>query len=217
MALAGLAALVLVPLAGCVAIVNTGVKGSGVVKTQSHAVADFSSIALHGVGKVTVKQTGREALSISAEDNLLPLLEVRVADGTLTLKVADGQSINPTKPIEFTVEVKDLDGLSLSGAGSIEASQVKGKRLAVSLSGAGDITASGDVEELEVTISGAGSFKGAELAARRVTARSSGVGSAVVNASDELDASVSGVGSVEYVGAPKVQKSVTGVGTVKKR
>lgn len=47
--------------------------------------------------------------------------------------------------------------------------------------------------------------------------RSSGVGSAVVNASEQLDATVSGVGSVEYVGFPQVQESEEGVGDVKKR
>ena len=55
------------------------------------------------------------------------------------------------------------------------------------------------------------------MAAKQATVHSSGVGSAVVNASDKLDATVSGVGSVEYLGSPQVQQSVSGVGSVKPR
>ena len=43
-----------------------------------------------------------------------------------------------------------------------------------------------------------------------------GTGSAVVNASEELDAKVGGAGSVEYVGDPTVKEDVSGVGRVSK-
>jgi hypothetical protein len=218
-AIACLAAVLVLPLAGCVTVVGggSGVTGSGVIKDEERPVAGFSAVTLVGVGKVTLKQTGREALTVRAEDNLLTYLESRVAGSTLTLKVADGVTLRPTRPIEFIIEVKALGGLSLSGSGSIEAAGLDGKKLTVSVLGAGDVTLAGRVEDLGVTLSGAGSYRGDELPARRATVHSTGSGTAVVNVGEELNVNVLGVGSVEYLGSPHVTQTVTGVGRVRKR
>jgi hypothetical protein len=211
------AALVLLPLTGCGALGGPRVRGSGVVKTEQRDVANFSSVALSGVGHVVVKQTGRESLSVRAEDNLLRLLETSVAGGTLSLGTAPGANIQPTKPIEYVIEVKSLAGLSLTGAGDMEASGVDGDRLTVSIAGAGNITVSGKARVLELSISGAGKYQGEQFQMQKATVKSSGAGNAIVNAGAELDVNVSGVGSVEYLGSPQVRQTITGVGTVKKR
>jgi hypothetical protein len=209
---------VLSVLSGCSWIVSsTAVQGSGVVKTESRQVADFASVSLGAVGRVTVRQTGKESLTISAEDNILPLLESRVAGRTLFIETAKHTDIRPTKPIEFTVEVKSLEGLSLRGVGSIEAEGVQGKELLVSLVGAGEVTATGSADSLKLILTGVGSFHGEEFKTKQAMVQNAGAGSAVVRVSDDLDVTLSGVGSVEYIGSPKVRKSVSGVGSVKKR
>ncbi|HEV3237385.1 MAG TPA: head GIN domain-containing protein [Gemmataceae bacterium] len=205
----------LVSLAGCGFLQQT--KGSGQSKTETREVAKFSSVSLSGVGKVIIKQTGKESLSVTAEDNLLPLLETTVVDGKLSLGPKKGASINPTKPIEFVVEVKDLQGLEISGAGEMEMKDLQTDRLKVDLSGVGQVNLSGKVDEFVLDMSGAGDFQGADLQTKTATIECSGAGRAVVNVSDILDVSVSGAGSVEYLGSPKVKKSISGVGSVKKR
>ena len=196
---------------------NNGVRGSGIVKTDSRKVAGFSSISFKSVGMVKVQQTGKESLTISAEDNLLPLLEGRVVDRTLYLGTVNDAAINPTKPIEFVVQVKSLEGLHLNGFGSIEARGIQSKQLSVSQDGVGSMTIAGSADVLDLALSGVGGFQGEEFKTKQATVKSSGVGSAVVNVSEQLDADVSGAGSVEYVGSPQVQESVRGVGSVKKR
>jgi hypothetical protein len=215
--IAGLSALSL--SAGCSFDMGGGprVKGSGVMKTESREVAGFTSISLQTVGKVTIQQTGKESLTIQAEDNILPLLESRVVDHALQLDTVKDANISPRKSIEYTVEVKSLEGLSVSGAGSIEAQAIQGKRLSVSISGVGSVTVAGSADALDLSLSGVGSYKGEEFKTKQATVHSSGVGKAVVNASEQLDASVSGVGTVEYLGSPQVQQSVSGVGKVRKR
>lgn len=204
--------------AGCsFNIGSNGVRGSGIVKTESRKVSGFSSISSKSVGKVTVQQTGKESLTITADDNILPLLESRVADNVLYLTIAKDTHMNPTKPIEFVVEVKSLESLNIDGVGSIEVKDIQGKRLSVSLDGVGSMTIAGSVDVLDLSLSGVGSFHGEEFKTKQAKVRHSGVGSAVVNVSDQLDATVSGVGSVEYIGSPQVQKSGRGVGSVKKR
>lgn len=194
-----------------------GTRGSGIVKTESREASEFSSISSKSVGRVTVQQTGKESLKITADDNILPLLESYVADNVLYLTIEKDANFNPTRPIEFVVEVKSLESLNIKGVGTVEVKDIQGKRLSISLDGVGSMTITGSVDVLELNLSGVGSFNGEEFKTKQATVRNSGVGSAVVNVSENLDATVSGVGSVEYIGSPHVQESGEGVGTVKKR
>ncbi|MEG4852453.1 DUF2807 domain-containing protein [Microcoleus sp. B5-D4] len=194
-----------------------GLRGSGIVKTESREVGRFSSISSKSVGKVTIQQTGKESLTITADDNILPLLESRVTDNVLYLTITKDTNMNPTKPIEFVVEVKSLESLNIDGVGSVEVKDIQGKQLSISLDGVGSMTIAGSVDVLELNFSGVGSFQGENFKTKQATVRNSGVGSAVVNVSQQLDATVSGVGSIEYIGSPQVRESGRGVGSVKKR
>ncbi len=196
---------------------NSGVRGSGIVKTESREVTAFSSISSETVGRVIVQQTGKESLKITAEDNILPLIKSYVTDNVLYLSMVKDASFNPTKPIQFFVEVKSLESLNIKGVGTFEVKDIQGKKLSISQDGVGSMTIAGSVDVLELTLSGVGSFHGEEFKTKQATVRHSGVGTAVVNASEQLDATVSGVGSIEYIGSPQVRSSVKGVGTVKKR
>ncbi len=194
-----------------------GIRGSGIIKTESREVTTFSSISFKSVGKLKIQQTGKESLTIIAEDNILPILEGHVSGQTLYISNANKSSIDPNQPIEFIVEVKSLERLDINGVGSIEVKDIQGKRLSVSLDGVGSIAIAGNVDVLDLSLSGVGSFNGEELRAKQATVRNKGIGSAVVNVSEELDATVSGVGSIEYIGSPQVKESVKGMGAIKKR
>ena len=200
---------------GCVSILGLGTtKGSGDVKTSSRAVSGFTRVQLSGAGILNIAQTGAESLTISAEDNLLPLLTSDVSDGTLTLGVKQGQSITPTKPITYTLTVKQLDAINLSGAATISAVNITTDALAVSCSGAGTTTISGSAQSQSVTISGSGSYNARDLKTADSTVKISGIGNATVTASQTLNATISGAGTVTYYGSPKVTQSVSGAGSI---
>ena len=201
---------------GCYLNLN-GIKGSGTLETETREMTAFSSISFKSVGKLMIQQTDKESLTIIADDNILPILESRVSDQTLYLSNANASSIDPTQPIEFFVEVKSLESLNTKGVGSIKIKDIQGKRLSVSLDGVGSIAIAGNVDVLDLELTGVGSFNGEELQAKQATVRNKGIGSAVVNVSEQLDASVSGIGSIEYVGSPQVKESVKGLGKIKKR
>lgn len=201
---------------GCVFTLG-GIRGSGIIKTESREINTFSSISFKSVGKLKIQQTGKESLTIIAEDNILPILESRVSGQTLYISNANKSSIDPTQPIEFVVEVKSLERLDINGVGSIEVKDIQGKRLSVSLDGVGSIAIAGNVDVLELNLDGVGSFNGENLNAKQATVRNKGVGSAVVNVSEELNATVLGIGSIEYIGSPQVKESVKGMGAIKKR
>jgi len=203
-------------LTGC-SFTLFGIRGDGVFKTESREVTEFSSISFKSVGKLKVIQNGKESLTIAAEENILPMLESRVSDKTLYISNENKSSIDPTKPIEFIVEVKNLENLTAKAVGSIEVNGIQGKSLTVSLDGVGNVAIAGNVDLLDLELSGVGSFNGADLRTKEARVRNKGVGSVVVNASEQLDASASGIGSIEYIGSPQVKESVKGIGVIKKK
>ncbi len=214
--ISGLITLTLIT--GCVVnLGGSGVRGSGNIKTETRSVNGFSSVAFKSEGKVIVQQTGKESLTISAEENLLLLLESRVTDNVLYLGTVNDADINPTKPIEFVMEVKSLESFKMTGVGSIVAKDIQAKNMTIVLTGVGNMTIEGSADSLDLKLEGVGSYRGEAFKTKKTNVQSEGVGSAVVNATDQLDVSVSGVGGVEYVGSPKVQKSGKGLGQVKQR
>lgn len=70
---------------------------------------------------------------------------------------------------------------------------------------------------LDLSLSGVGSFQGEQLKTKQAKIHHDGLGSAVINVSEQLDATLTGVGSVEYIGSPQVRESMQGVGKIKKR
>ena len=90
--------------------------------------------------------------------------------------------------------------------------------LDVTISGAGDVKLSGSSQTQKVRLSGAGDYNAQHLKTKYTDARVSGAGSAVVFASEEIEAYASGAGSVKYYGDPEKQKTnASGAGSVRPR
>jgi hypothetical protein len=199
----------------------TSAQGSGIAKTETREVHGFSAISFTGAGRLIVEQGPTESLTVTADDDVVPLLETEVNDGTLVIGVKRHNIFNfgfrTRTPIEFKVVVKDLTRVALTGAGDADLIELETKKLDVTMTGVGSLTAGGSADHLTVTLSGSGSFQGEDFATKTATVTCSGVGNAVVNVSEKLDASVSGVGSIEYIGTPQVTEKVSGIGKVKKR
>ena len=189
--------------------------GSGQAKTVTRPISGAVKVRFGAVGTLNIRQGAAESLTITADDNLLPLLESTVTGGVLSLGVAKGQNLAPRSPIVYDLVVTKLESLALLGAGRAVATELDCERLELKIGGVGSVTVRGRAEELVATLSGVGALSAQGLECRRARVLSSGVGSSVVKASEELDVVLSGVGSVEYIGAPKLTKRVTGLGSVR--
>jgi hypothetical protein len=213
-----------------------GLQGSGNVKSESRDVHDFDRVDLAGIGTLTITQGSTEALTIQAEDNLLPHIGSSVQGGTLTLAPLAGANLRATKPILYELTVKQLSAidvsgagdattsgltadrlnLSVSGSGRLETSGITSSTLTVNLSGSGSMTVSGQAPRQTVSVSGSGRYVARDLASQQAAVDVSGSGSAAVNVSDSLAATVSGSGQITYTGSPRVTQNVSGSGSVRK-
>jgi Putative auto-transporter adhesin, head GIN domain len=211
--------------------------GSGNVKSENRTATGFQEVAAGGSMKVLLRQSGREGVEVSADDNLLPLIETRVSNGTLVIELKRGANYTSRNPVTVTVDFIALKSLSLGGSATISGASIKGSKLGVSIGGSGSVKLS-DVQlsALDVSIGGSGSFAATgrspklsisiggsggalteQLDADDVTVSVAGSGGAVVKANRTLDASVAGSGDVVYSGDAVARTSKAGSGTVTKR
>jgi hypothetical protein len=202
-------------LSGCML---NGIPGSGKIVSEPRTVSGFSTVSLSGSGQVLIAQTGTESLTVMTDDNLLPYIKTEVHGNTLELGTKDPMTnLNPTKDIVFKLTVKKLDGLDVSGSGQADLEGLTQDQLRVRISGSGDVAGQGAADDLDLRISGSGSYRGSELKSKHATVGVSGSGSAVINASETLNANISGSGTVDYVGEPHITQNISGSGSVRRR
>ena len=210
------ASVSLIAAAGALAACSIAT-GSGNVVSESRTVSGFTKIDLSGAGDVIIEQNGNEALTIEAEDNLMPKLTSEVVDGTLRLGEKSNLTIHLTKPVTYRVSMKDISGLMISGSGTVTAATITAPSLGVDLSGSGKITVGGAVDQQDLAISGSGAYQAKDLQTKIASAEISGSGNATVTVSDKLDAQLSGSGQLTYYGnPPEVTQEVSGSGRLTK-
>lgn len=192
----------------------TAVQESGRVVTEERPVKGFSAVQLDGGGTLLITQGEAEALTISGDDAILPLIRSEVQGDTLVLGPAPGSSMTFSSDPLYKLTVTRLGAVTLNGSGNVRADRLTTDHLRVAINGAGDWTATGSADTLEVRINGSGSFDAPELVSRTVGVEISGSGDVIVEASETLDARIDGSGSVRYGGSPKITQQVNGSGSV---
>ena len=207
--------------AGCDVTVTTGggsaanaLQGSGTSKTEDREVTEFDSIVLYGAGTVNVSLGESPKLTVSADDNLLELIESKVEEGQLKIKPTE--SISAKSDLVYEITTNSLTKLVVDGAAKVNLNDVKGSDLTLEVNGAASASGSGEVDQLTIATKGASSVKLQELHAKTLNVKLAGAGSATVFASESVDAEIAGVGSIIVHGNPAdVNKQVNGLGTIK--
>ena len=191
------------------------VVGSGHLTAEPRNVTNFSSVELAGSADVSILLGNAESVSVQADDNILPLIETVVDNGTLVIRTKPLTNISPSNRVVVTIAMKSLKAVRVSGSGNMNVGAMFGPDLRIDLPGSGEITVEGAVDHLTVDVAGSGRVTCDQLKARSVNAALSGSGNINVNASEALDASISGSGAIRYEGNPaRVTKSITGSGTI---
>jgi hypothetical protein len=213
------------------------VRGSGHIKTEARAVGHFNGVALALPGKVELRIGATEGVTIETDDNLLPLIETVIENGTLKIQPAKRNIDLDTRHMKVVVQARSIDNLALGGSGSIDADALRGSKVMIDIGGSGNINVKGiDTDALSVTLGGSGDLKVGGGAARKLSlsiagsgdvdmgrlqstdasVNIAGSGDARVAVRNQLNVTIAGSGDVEYYGDPRVSKTVIGSGTARK-
>ena len=181
---------------------DDGIQGSGNVITESRAVSDFHAVYLSGAGAdVVIEHTGEETLTITTDDNIMPLVTSEVRDGTLRLGI-DGST--HTRTLRYHITVKQLDAIEASGVLAVDIDGVRTDSFTIDISGVSAVRARGVADHQRLTLAGVSSYSADELESKVVIAHVSGVSGAIVRVSDRLEATVRGLSELVYIGDPEV-------------
>jgi len=203
-------------ICGCDERSTAKIVGSGVSKTDTRAVEDFDKVILRGEGMLELAVGPLEPLTVTADDNIVPIITTEVSDGTLTISFTES-SIDARTSIVIRGSAPKITSVDCLGAGDIAVRNLVGEEIRLSVLGAGKVLAGGKADSLALTIKGAGSIDTLGLAADKVSVDIAGAGKAEVDAKKSLDVSIKGAASVRYTGDPQVKQEISGLGSVQKK
>ncbi|WP_224491049.1 head GIN domain-containing protein [Robertkochia flava] len=216
------------------------VKGNGEMTSKTVSTEPYDKVSVAGSFQVFLTEGSEGMISIDAESNLIPHIEVEAKNGKLKIGTEDGYDLRPSsgKKITIRVPVEELSEVSLAGSGDLVSETVlKGdhvefnlagsgdmsiktdaKKVAANLAGSGDINLEGAAEWLDCNIAGSGDIDAYNLKAMDVEANIAGSGDVMVTCNGQLNANIVGSGDVIYQGEPSKEKSSSlGSGDIKKR
>jgi len=190
-----------------------GVAGSGHPATESRHPGPFSKIEIEGSADVEVTISPAASLTVTTDDNLLPLIQTDVVGDTL--KIGWAHSASSSLGVKVQVAVPSLEAVSISGSGTIHAEGIKEHAFSISISGSGDVTAKGQADTCDLAVNGSGNIQAGELLAHDSSVAIDGSGSVTVYADHSLEAAIAGTGSISYLGhPPQIKKSILGIGSI---
>lgn len=212
------------------------VEGSGQVTEERRSLSGFSSLRVSGPFDIDLRAASSEGVTVRADDNVLPLIETRVADNALEIQPRRGASFRTRVRPRVTVEFVRMDAISLAGSGDLVADRIRADTFAVSISGSndmcvrsleagtfglsiagsGDFRASGRADTQGIRIAGSGDAMLHDLVGKVVKISIAGSGDVSVHATDELEVQIAGSGDVTYRGDPKIRRSLAGSGEIRR-
>ncbi len=213
------------------------VKGEGPLQTETRAISNFTGVSASIAGKINYKIDPVFKVEITAQRNILDVIETSLVNGHLLVKVKNGVYIKTNEEITVNISAPTADYLRLSGSGDLTVTgNVVAANLDLNISGSGSIivpsvtiadkieaviSGSGSMSILggtakneDLRISGSGKFNVDAVAAEKAVITISGSGDAKVKLSQALDATISGSGSIFYRGNPLITTHISGSGKV---
>jgi len=212
--------------------------GEGDLQTETRNITDFSGVSSSIGGKIYYKIDPVFKVEITAQRNILDVIQATRSNGHLLLKVKDGVRIKSNEEIIVNISAPTADYFHVSGIGDLMViGNINATDLDLSISGTGDLTMpailvanklkaaisgtgninvlAGSAKNEELRISGSGKLLLEAVTAEKAEATISGSGDIKINVSQSLDATISGSGSVYYRGNPLISASISGSGRVK--
>lgn len=196
---------------------GNGVKGSGDMVTQDHAVKEFKWIETLGAFDVFIKAGKEQKVSITFDDNLIDLIQLEVKKKTL--KIYSEESYRSRRACRIEITVPKLEGVTTKGSGDITVENFESDSFECHTKGSGDITIKHlNCEDLRCDIKGSGDITIKNLKGDFLECRIAGSGDFSAEGSvEEVEIDVYGSGDVDTrkLAAKEANVVVKGSGDVK--
>ncbi len=211
------------------------IRGNHQVVTKTKEVGDFNGIAITGSYEVILQKGKEGKLQITADENLLPIIETYVKGRKLYIRTNKKFDIKKYTHLQVIVPVEDIDKISITGSGSVNSDSpwpfediklsitgsgkidldLKSDQVKASVTGSGGIYLQGTAQEASFSVTGSGSVYAQNLKADEAKARITGSGQIKLRAISQLDANVTGSGDIIYLGTPEhIKSKVLGSGSI---
>ncbi len=175
--------------------------------TDVKQVEEFDELAVAGNFDVEYTQDGdKPTVEIYTADNILPVLDIKVKEGTLHIGIKEGYRVNGKK-IRVRTNSARLKKVSSAGSGMVTlANGMKTETLEMSVAGSGDIGgAEISCDNLVLAIAGSGNIYMQSIAATTIKTAIAGSGDMDLADIDcnRLETSIAGSGTVRLSGKTK--------------
>lgn len=206
--------LLLVSLAGALALAGCALDDDGPRTAQARDVAPFTRVDNRDSVDVRLHVGEPRRVRVRAGEKVIDDVRTEVRDGTLRVTFSHHGWGNGD--VEIDAWVPELDGITVGGSGNVDADGLDADALDVRSDGSGDVELAGAVRTLALDLDGSGGADLSGLAAQEARVQVSGSGDADLRAERRLDVRVDGSGDVRYAGRPELSQQVDGSGDVRR-
>lgn len=211
--------------------------GSGNMVTRVEDVSSFDKISVSGAFYVeVVPGSAEQRVQVTADDNIMEDVLVRVEDGELRIKMRSGTNYNDVYP-KVIINIASLDKISTSASAKVQVKNTlkSSGKIQLETSSAGTIIADVDAPSIDADASSGSTLElsgrtqsytaqcssgsiinSASLLSENTDVQASSGASAKVHASVTLKAAASSGADVDYKGGGSVSSKASSGGSISK-
>jgi hypothetical protein len=200
--------------------------GNGKLSSNDRTIESFHAIELQGVFNVMLKQSKKEGLKIETDENLQSLIQSKVDNGVLKIKLKDSTNIKNLKKIDIYIDFVSIDRITTAGVGSVKcldtlrlpsldcklqgvgatSLMINTQSLSIHSEMVGVLFLAGQANDLQIINKGLGAIEAFELKTNTLFLDTEGIGGAELFATDRITIHSKGLVGVRYKGHPKQRR-----------
>jgi Putative auto-transporter adhesin, head GIN domain len=203
-----LASLALALALGC----SPTTRGSGVSKTEARPVAAFSEVAASTGLDVVVHVGAAASVSVTGDDNIVPLVETEVSKDRLRVAYKPGQDVHTSVPLHVDVTLPALRYLSANSGCHVTADGIKADAFVIHATSGADATVSGTATTLAIDVTSGVRLDAGGLASGTATLHATSGASVTLRATESVKGDATSGSSVRVLGAPRTREVSTSSG-----
>ena len=183
---------------GCLDILGLEtVRGSGRISEESHPFTGLTGVQLATRGELEIRLGDAEALQVSADDNLHEYFQIESDGGTLRIGTRRAFHLRPSRPIRYTLTVREIEFIGLSSSGDASAPALRADRFEIRLDSSGDLSLDGiEADAVDVRLRSSGDLSVDDLRAGSLAVRINSSGDVRIDGGevDSLDVTINSSG-----------------------